>query len=141
MPKGRGSSFAVVALGVSVLMVACLPQKPQEGDIIGLWVERRGMYCDDKDLPCASLEFHPDGSFEAKNLPMEHFTFTHYKQRRDVSGTWQLGEPGTDYYDTKIGLKFGGYNVRLSVLNVVDGFILSAWASDENERVFFDRAR
>lgn len=78
-----------------ISLTACSPQKPIPDDIIGTWIEDRGVTCADDPATCACFEFFADGYFEAYNVPSEYFTFAG-SVISYVSGTWKLDTSSQD---------------------------------------------
>ena len=78
------------------LLTACLPSKPTQDDILGVWVE----HSTSKNPPskCGSFEFFEDGQFEARSIPKEYFVPIGYDspERIDTHGSWELDTSSND---------------------------------------------
>ena len=80
---------------LALTLVSCLPSRPTEKDMVGLWTEYRTS--NDHSSPCASFEFFGDGTFEAKNIPSDRFVYEGYlPEHINVHGTWKLDTSSND---------------------------------------------
>lgn len=91
---------------------SCLPAKPTEEEMVGLWVERRSRSQVQGDFACAYFRFAEDGRFEAHNLPNEYFVGLSYPLEHlavvEAQGTWALDTQSKDPFALhRVLLRFG----------------------------------
>lgn len=97
MNKSSLSFRPVFLIAIMVfILAACLPSKPTEENIIGVWVERSTN--GQKASQCGSFEFFEGGQFEANNIPREYFVPAGYDtpERIDAHGSWSLDTSSND---------------------------------------------
>ena len=88
---------AGVAIGMLIVAtLACVPHPPEASDIVGVWVAEQ--YDEDANPTSRTcFEFFADGTFEAYNVPREHFEFSFPNVVIGyVTGTWYLSPPPKD---------------------------------------------
>ncbi len=81
--------IALTILSAILSLVGCAP--PTRDDILGTWI---GYYASNRE-PAGSFEFFEDGTFEARDIPVEEFLWAP-PQRIDAQGTWELDVSSND---------------------------------------------
>ncbi len=150
MIKINSLFIAGLAWALAIGLTSCIPPKPTEKEIVGLWVERRATSRVDDDGPCAYFEFSAVGQFRAYQIPREYFIGRsvplQHLTRVDASGTWTLDVSAEDPFALhRVRLDFGpvpGFPLGFSsglLITYPPERVLLAGLSDDPDVTFYKK--
>jgi hypothetical protein len=113
MTKAKRVLLVWLVLLLSSVLASCVPPRPTEDDVVGVWVERLDRSNVKDAGPNACFQFASGGRFSAFNTPRQYFISEGqsrpltYVTRIDATGTWELDLSSKDPFAVfPINLRF-----------------------------------